>query len=212
MFARLSEALLPHMRPAKEKHGVHESSVRVAYCFRKEWPFQPRRHVFSVCTHCLYISLKKARSRWNNSHIIYAMSFRRPGRSGGEAGRRATKAALRHQGTESWNTCRCIGGYWILVDWCGLMWAATVSNAHAIGVTIQSRVKVEAILCVWVHTIGRSSSGGRSDCGCAYEICNDLLSGFRGFCGSNPCISVGFLDSWMTILYIYNLLRLFQHI
>ena len=59
---------------------------------------------------------------------------------------------------------------------------------------IQSRVKVVAILCFWVHTIGRSFSGGRSDCGCAYEICSDLLNRFRGFCGSNPCISVGFLD------------------
>ena len=38
-----------------------------------------------------------------------------------------------------------------------------------------------------------------SDCGCAYEICNDLLSRFRGFCGSNPCIPLG---SWMTILYM----------
>ena len=59
---------------------------------------------------------------------------------------------------------------------------------------LQSRVKVVAILCFWVHTIGRSFSGGRSDCGCAYEICSDLLNHFRGFCGSNPCISVGFLD------------------
>ena len=62
------------------------------------------------------------------------------------------------------------------------------------GATLQSRVKVVAILCFWVHTIGRSFSGGRSDCGCAYEICSDLLNRFRGFCGSNPCISVGFLD------------------
>ena len=39
----------------------------------------------------------------------------------------------------------------------------------------QSRVKVIAILVVCFHTVGRSSLGG------------------RGFCGSNPCISAGFL-------------------
>ena len=58
---------------------------------------------------------------------------------------------------------------------------------------LQSRVKVVAILCFWVH-LGEAFRGGRSDCGCAYEICSDLLNRFRGFCGSNPCISVGFLD------------------
>ena len=42
--------------------------------------------------------------------------------------------------------------------------------------------------------MGEAFQGGRSDCGCAYEICSDLLNRFRGFCGSNPCISVGFLD------------------
>ena len=42
--------------------------------------------------------------------------------------------------------------------------------------------------------MGEAFQGGRSDCSCAYEICSDLLNRFRGFCGSNPCISVGFLD------------------
>ena len=42
--------------------------------------------------------------------------------------------------------------------------------------------------------MGEALQGGRSDCGCAYEISSDLLNRFRGFCGSNPCISVGFLD------------------
>ena len=42
--------------------------------------------------------------------------------------------------------------------------------------------------------MGEAFQGGRSDCGCAYEICSDLLNRFRGFCKSNPCISVGFLD------------------
>jgi hypothetical protein len=65
------------------------------------------------------------------------------------------------------------------------------------------------LLCFWVHTIGRSSSGARSDCGCAYEICNDLfLNRFRGFCGLNAYISVEFLDNYI----IYGLLRLFQYI
>ena len=55
--------------------------------------------------------------------------------------------------------------------------------------------------------MGEALQGGRSDCGCAYEICSDLLSRFRGFCGSKPCISVGFLDDHI----MYYLLRLFQH-
>ena len=55
--------------------------------------------------------------------------------------------------------------------------------------------------------MGEALQGGRSDCGCASEICRDLLSRFRGFCGSNPCISVGFLDDHI----MYYLLRLFQH-
>ena len=42
--------------------------------------------------------------------------------------------------------------------------------------------------------MGEALQGGRSDCGCAFQICSDLLGRFRGFCGSNPCISVGFLD------------------
>ena len=32
--------------------------------------------------------------------------------------------------------------------------------------------------------MGEAFQGGRSDCGCAYEICSDLLNRFRGFCGS----------------------------
>jgi len=42
--------------------------------------------------------------------------------------------------------------------------------------------------------LGEALQRGRSDCGCAYEIYSDLLSRFRGLCGLNLCISVGFLD------------------
>ena len=54
--------------------------------------------------------------------------------------------------------------------------------------------------------LGEATQGGRSDCGCAYAICNDFLSRFKGFCGSNPCISVGFLGDhtiwWGCLAYL----------
>ena len=65
---------------------------------------------------------------------------------------------------------------------------------HMVLYSIQSRAKVVAILCFESIPLGEAFQGGRSDCSCAYEICSDLLNRFRGFCGSNPCISVGFLD------------------
>ena len=72
--------------------------------------------------------------------------------------------------------------------------------------TVKGQSRSDSLLLSPYHW-AKLFRGGRSDCGCAYENCNDLLSRFRGFCGSNPCISVGFL-----VGHIIYLLRLFQHI
>ena len=59
--------------------------------------------------------------------------------------------------------------------------------------TVKGQSRSDSLLLSPYHW-AKLFRGGRSDCGCAYEICSDLLNRFRGFCGSNPCISVGFLD------------------
>ena len=78
-----------------------------------------------------------------------------------------------------------------------------------LNISLSLHEDVANTLLLDIFRIVLSSSGARSDCGYAYEICNDLfLSRFRGFCGLNAYLWLFFLHTdGREAYFLYSMIR-----